>query len=131
MSSLIVGKGALLQAHPERMAVMKRHCLVSLSMTAVLCAAAVAGVPSANTAVSAVHARARIVVLKRLPSCTGFSPQSGCGQTKLFYSGLSITNALSGCQAAKPMKTGTSVVFVVEAEGVAELSSNLRIIENH
>src|SRR4030095_17036778 len=50
------------------------------------CAAAVAGVPSANTAVNAVHARARIVVLKRLPSCTGFSPQKWMWPNQTFTS---------------------------------------------
>src|SRR5262245_50322342 len=42
---------------------------------AVPCAAAVPGVPSANTATSAAHAKPRISVLNLLPSCTGFSPQ--------------------------------------------------------
>src|SRR4029453_19536263 len=55
-------------------------------MVAVPCAAAVAGVPSANTAVNAVHARARIVVLKRLPSCTGFSPQKWMWPNQTFTS---------------------------------------------
>src|SRR5689334_12649235 len=68
---------------------------------AVPCAAAVAGVPSANTVTSTAHARPRIVVLSRLPSCTGFSPQKWMWPNQTIASGRSITKALLDRQGGK------------------------------